>query len=37
MEAKEISVYKRGTQGLRLIDLEPEETVAAVAKVIDRE
>jgi len=37
MEASEISVYKRGTQGLRLIELEPEETVAAVAKVIDRE
>ncbi|MCI0454924.1 MAG: DNA gyrase subunit A [Candidatus Dadabacteria bacterium] len=37
MEASEISVYKRGTQGLRLIDLEPEERVAAVAKVIDRE
>ncbi|HLE26159.1 MAG TPA: DNA gyrase C-terminal beta-propeller domain-containing protein, partial [Thermodesulfobacteriota bacterium] len=37
MEASEISVYKRGTQGLRLIELETEETVAAVAKVIDRE
>ncbi len=37
MEASEINVYGRGTQGLRLIDLEPEERVAAVAKVIDRD
>ncbi len=37
MEASEISVYGRGTQGLRLIDFEPEERVAAVAKVIDRD
>lgn len=37
MEASEINVYRRGTQGLRLIDFEPEERVAAVAKVIDRD
>jgi DNA gyrase subunit A len=37
MEASQISVYGRGTQGLRLIDLEPGEKVAAVAKVIERE
>lgn len=37
MEASEINVYGRGTQGLRLIDFEPEERVAAVAKVIDRD
>jgi DNA gyrase subunit A len=33
LKASDISVYGRGTQGLRLIDLEPEEKVAAVAKV----
>ncbi|MGE5444919.1 MAG: DNA gyrase subunit A [Ignavibacteriales bacterium] len=37
MEASEINVYRRGTQGLRLIDFESEERVAAVAKVIDRD
>jgi len=37
MDASQISVYGRGTQGLRLIDLEPGEKVAAVAKVIERE
>jgi DNA gyrase subunit A len=37
MEASEISVYGRGAQGLRLIELEPEEKVAAVAKVIERD
>jgi DNA gyrase subunit A len=37
MEASEINVYGRGTQGLRLIDFEPEERVAAVAKVIDKD
>lgn len=33
LKASDISVYGRGTQGLRLIDLEHEEKVAAVAKV----
>ncbi len=37
MEASQISVYGRGAQGLRLIDLEPGEKVAAVAKVVDRD
>jgi DNA gyrase subunit A len=37
MEASEISVYGRGAQGLRLIELEPEEKVTAVAKVIERD
>lgn len=37
MEASEIKVYGRGTQGLKLIDFEPEERLAAVAKVIDRD
>lgn len=37
MGASEINVYGRGAQGLRLIDFEPEERVAAVAKVIDRD
>lgn len=37
MEASQISVYGRGAQGLRLIDLEPGEKVAAVAKVVERE
>jgi DNA gyrase subunit A len=37
MDASEISVYGRGTQGLRLINLNEDEKVAAVAKVIERE
>lgn len=37
MNASEISVYGRGTQGLRLIDLKSGEKVAAVAKVVERE
>lgn len=37
MNASEISVYGRGTQGLRLIELEPGERVAAVAKVPSEE
>ena len=37
MEASEISVYGRGTQGLKLINLNKGELVAAVAKVIERE
>ncbi len=37
MNASEISVYGRGTQGLRLIGLNEDEKVAAVAKVIERE
>jgi len=34
MNASEISVYGRGTQGLRLINLEPGEKVAAIARVL---
>jgi DNA gyrase subunit A len=37
MNASEISVYGRGTQGVRLIDLESDEKVAAVAKVVERD
>ena len=37
MNASEISVYGRGTQGVRLIDLETDERVAAVAKVVERD
>jgi DNA gyrase subunit A len=37
MNASEISVYGRGTQGVRLIGLEPDERVAAVAKVVERD
>ncbi|MEW6145396.1 MAG: DNA gyrase subunit A [Thermodesulfobacteriota bacterium] len=37
MNASEISVYGRGTQGVRLIDLESDERVAAVAKVVERD
>lgn len=37
MDASQISVYGRGAQGLRLIDLEPGEKVAAVAKVVERD
>jgi DNA gyrase subunit A len=37
MEASQISVYGRGAQGLRLIELEPGEKVAAVAKVVERD
>jgi DNA gyrase subunit A len=37
MDASEISVYGRGTQGLRLINLNEGELVAAVAKVIEKE
>ncbi len=37
MKASDISVYGRGTQGLRLIDLESGEKVAAVAKVLSEE
>jgi len=37
MNASEISVYGRGTQGVRLIDLEADERVAAVAKVVERD
>lgn len=37
MAASEISVYGRGTQGLKLINLKEGELVAAVAKVIERE
>jgi len=36
MNASEISIYGRGTQGVRLIDLEGDERVAAVAKVVER-
>jgi DNA gyrase subunit A len=37
MNASEISVYGRGTQGVRLIGLETDERVAAVAKVVERD
>lgn len=37
MNASEISVFGRGTQGVRLIGLAPDERVAAVAKVVERE
>ena len=37
MNTSEISVYGRGTQGVRLIGLNEDEKVAAVAKVIERE
>jgi DNA gyrase subunit A len=36
MNASEISIYGRGTQGVRLIDLDGDERVAAVAKVVER-
>ena len=37
MKVSEISVYGRGAQGLRLIDLQEDEKVAAVAKVVERD
>lgn len=37
MKASEISVYGRGSQGLRLIDLKQDEYVAAVTKVVERD
>lgn len=37
IKASQISVYGRGTQGVKLIDLEPGEKVAAVTRVIERE
>ena len=37
MKVSEISIYARGTQGVRLIDLEENERVAAVAKVVERD
>jgi DNA gyrase subunit A len=37
MNASEISIFGRGTQGVRLIDLESDERVAAVAKVVERD
>jgi DNA gyrase subunit A len=37
MIASEISVFGRGTQGVKLIELEPDEKVAAVAKVVERD
>ena len=37
IKASGISVYGRGAQGLRLIDLDRDERVAAVAKVVERE
>ena len=37
MNASEISIFGRGTQGVRLIGLAPDERVAAVAKVVERE
>ncbi|MGD9652152.1 MAG: DNA gyrase C-terminal beta-propeller domain-containing protein [Candidatus Dadabacteria bacterium] len=37
MDASGISVYGRGTQGVKLIGLEPDERVAAIAKVVEKE
>ncbi len=37
MNASEISIFGRGTQGVRLIGLGEDEEVAAVAKVVERE
>ncbi len=37
MNASEISIFGRGTQGVRLIGLAEDENVAAVAKVVERE
>jgi len=37
MNASEISIFGRGTQGVRLIGLAEDEKVAAVAKVVERE
>ncbi|MEX0999952.1 MAG: DNA gyrase subunit A [Thermodesulfobacteriota bacterium] len=37
MNASEISIFGRGTQGVRLIGFAEDEKVAAVAKVVERE
>lgn len=37
MNASGISVYGRGTQGVKLIGLAPDERVAAIAKVVEKE
>jgi DNA gyrase subunit A len=37
MNASEISIFGRGTQGVRLIGLADDQKVAAVAKVVERE
>ena len=37
MKVSEISIYGRGAQGLRLIGLQKDERVAAVAKVVERD
>ena len=37
MNASEISIFGRGTQGVKRIGLAPDERVAAVAKVVERE
>ncbi len=37
MNASEISIFGRGTQGVRLIGLAEDEKVAAVAKVVERD
>ncbi len=37
MNASEISIFGRGTQGVRLIGLADDEMVASVAKVVERE
>jgi len=37
MDASEISIFGRGTQGVRLIGLAEDEQVAAVAKVVERD
>ena len=37
MEVSGISTYGRVSQGVKLIDLESDERVAAVAKVVERD
>ncbi len=37
MNASGISIYGRGTQGVKLIGLDPDERVAAIAKVVEKE
>ncbi len=37
INASDISIFGRGTQGVRLIDLDSDERVAAIAKVVERE
>jgi DNA gyrase subunit A len=37
LSASDISIFGRGTQGVKLIELKPDEQVAAVAKVVERD